>query len=167
MSTPIPAFDPEFPRCRAHRSSGPGEVSSCPACAEARQWVLDRREAALLASAARTRGCDMCDAVGVRWDPRTHTPWSPATTCDHTTSHDEVVAAAVASDKAAQVAGEQLVARAARARAEAVGSTAEHRARMFRMFAEARGRRAVPAQRGEVNPSGPAQPGHVKAESVA
>jgi hypothetical protein len=132
MST-LPPFDPEYPRCRAHRDVPAGAVdASCPACGEARKWVQDRRQRAETAALAQLRGCGMCSASGQRWEPGTHRPVSPPTSCDHTTPHDQALAELVERERV-EAAG-RAAAAARRAESRPVSSTPAGRARARDLF---------------------------------
>lgn len=50
------------------------------------------------------RRCAMCDVTGQRWDPATHCPVTPYTSCDHITDHRVVVAELTAADDARDAA---------------------------------------------------------------
>ncbi len=142
-NAPLAQFNPDYPRCRAHRGVGPGQLdASCRPCSEAERWVQDRRQREEAEAAELARTCGMCSPSGKRWDPETHIPVSPATTCDHVTGHAAVLAAIEEQEKADQAALEARL--AAHEAAREVPSTPAGRAKARAMYT---GRPVVPAQR--------------------
>lgn len=144
---PLP-FDPEAPRCRAHRHIPPGQPVDCQACVEAVRWVERRRVEQQARDAQLLRECPMCDVTGQRWDPDTHVPVSPRWTCDHDTPHADVLEEIQAFELAAEAAREK------RPAPPPVPSTPSGRARARAMFRPCRPRVPLPAQRAVVDPVG-------------